>query len=115
MLCLIFIWNQSSFVLRDSIGENAIAGDMRWAGSYGVNIDFVAQSHCAVEVITVQDIQANAVKCMLVVTALILSNLDLGCNSIACWCLGCGLVHAWPNLCSCVKQLLTLTKLTGNS
>ncbi len=45
---------------RDAFGESSIAGDLRWAGSYGVNIDFVARSHCAVEIIQVEDIQASA-------------------------------------------------------
>jgi hypothetical protein len=45
---------------RDSIGDSAIAGDLRWAGSYGVNVDFVARSHCAVEVILLEDMQVNA-------------------------------------------------------
>ena len=33
-----------------------VVGDMRWAGTFGVNADFVARSHCSVELIT-----ANAV------------------------------------------------------
>ncbi len=45
---------------RDAFGESSISGDKRWAGSYGVNIDFVARSHCAVEIISVEDIQASA-------------------------------------------------------
>jgi hypothetical protein len=44
---------------RDSIGDSAMSGDLRWAGSYGVNIDFVARSHCAVEIILIEDIQAS--------------------------------------------------------
>ncbi len=44
---------------RDSIGDSAIAGDLRWAGSFGVNIDFVARSHCSVEFITIEDMQAS--------------------------------------------------------
>ncbi len=44
---------------RDAFGESSVAGDKRWAGSYGVNIDFVARSHCAVEIISVEDIQAS--------------------------------------------------------
>ncbi len=42
---------------RDSIGDSAIAGDLRWAGSYGVNVDFVAKSHCAVETILIEDMK----------------------------------------------------------
>ena len=32
-------------------------GDPRWAGSFGVNVDFVARSHCSVEMIMLEDIQ----------------------------------------------------------
>ena len=58
-LALCTLHSLSLFYLRDSIGENAISGDQRWAGSYGVNIDFVARSHCAVEVIAIEHIQAR--------------------------------------------------------
>ncbi len=34
-----------------------VAGDLRWAGTFGVNIDFVARSHCSVALITTEDIQ----------------------------------------------------------
>ena len=44
---------------RDAFGESSIVGDKRWAGSYGVNIDFVARSHCSVEIIAIEDIQAS--------------------------------------------------------
>ncbi len=43
--------------VRDSIGDSAISGDLRWAGSFGVNVDFVARSHCSVEIILVEDMQ----------------------------------------------------------
>jgi len=46
------------FERGDSIGDSAISGDLRWAGSYGVNVDFVARSHCAVEIISIEDIQS---------------------------------------------------------
>ncbi len=42
---------------RDSIGDCAVAGDTRWAGTFGVNVDFVARSHCSVALITMEDIQ----------------------------------------------------------
>jgi hypothetical protein len=45
------------FWIRDSFGDSAISGDLRWAGSYGVNVDFVARSHCAVEFILVEDME----------------------------------------------------------
>ncbi len=34
-----------------------MAGDLRWAGTFGVNVDFVARSHCSVALITMEDIQ----------------------------------------------------------
>jgi hypothetical protein len=30
--------------------------DLRWAGSYGVQVDFIARSHCSVEIIKTEDI-----------------------------------------------------------
>jgi hypothetical protein len=47
--------------IRDSFGDGAISGDRRWAGSYGVNVDFVARSHCAVEVILVEDMEVSTI------------------------------------------------------
>ena len=44
------------FSFSDSIGDNSIAGDKRWAGSFGVNVDFVARTHCSVEFISTEDI-----------------------------------------------------------
>jgi hypothetical protein len=54
------VLNNIHVVCRDSFGESSIAGDKRWAGSYGVSIDFVARSHCSVEIILIEDIQASA-------------------------------------------------------
>ena len=34
-----------------------MAGDLRWSGTFGVNVDFVARSHCSVALITIEDIQ----------------------------------------------------------
>ncbi len=31
---------------RDVFGESALVGDTRWAGSYGVNADFIARDNC---------------------------------------------------------------------
>ena len=45
--------------LRDAIGDCAVAGDLRWAGTFGVNVDFVARSHCSVAVIAVKDVLVN--------------------------------------------------------
>jgi hypothetical protein len=33
---------------------------MRWSGSFGVNVDFVAQCHCSVEIIPVEDIKVRS-------------------------------------------------------
>ncbi len=34
-----------------------VVGDPRWAGTFGVAADFVAKTHCSVEVITSEDIE----------------------------------------------------------
>ena len=34
-----------------------MVGDHRWAGTYGVEADLLARSHCSVEIITLEDIQ----------------------------------------------------------
>jgi hypothetical protein len=41
------------------MGDCSIAGDLRWGGSFGVNVDFVARSHCSVEVIALEDIKVS--------------------------------------------------------
>jgi hypothetical protein len=41
---------------RDSVGGNAVVGDERWTGSFGINVDLVARSHCSVELIATEDI-----------------------------------------------------------
>ena len=33
---------------RDLLGDTSILGDERWAGSYGINANFVAGLHCSV-------------------------------------------------------------------
>ena len=30
---------------RDSIGDGVVAGDVRWGGSFGVNVDYVARRY----------------------------------------------------------------------
>jgi hypothetical protein len=45
---------------RDCIGDSALSGDLRWAGTYGVNLDFVARSHCSVEFISMEAMQVLA-------------------------------------------------------
>jgi hypothetical protein len=47
---------------RDCIGDCSLAGDPRWAGTYGVNLDFVARCHCSIEFISLEDIQVCHVK-----------------------------------------------------
>jgi hypothetical protein len=44
---------------RDTIGDSAIIGDDRWAGTFGVEADFVATTHCSVAFISTQDIQVT--------------------------------------------------------
>jgi hypothetical protein len=44
---------------RDPVGDCAVAGDLRWAGTFGVNIDFVARTHCSVAHIAIDDIRVN--------------------------------------------------------
>ena len=46
---------------RDSIGSSAVIGDLRWAGQFGVNADFVAKGHCAVEFIPTEGIQVTSI------------------------------------------------------
>ena len=41
---------------RDSIGSSCVVGDNRWAGTFGVQADFIAKSHCSVEYIAKDDI-----------------------------------------------------------
>jgi hypothetical protein len=38
------------------MGDCAVAGDLRWSGAYGVDVDFVARSHCSVAIIPIEDI-----------------------------------------------------------
>ena len=53
-----FIWG-FKLCHRDSIGDSTISGDLRWAGFLGVNVDFVARSHCAVEFISLEDMKVS--------------------------------------------------------
>jgi hypothetical protein len=34
-----------------------VTGDARWGGAYGVSVDLVALSHCAVQIISLESIQ----------------------------------------------------------
>ncbi len=44
---------------RDTIGSSSIVGDLRWGGAFGVDVDFVAQGHVAVEYITIRDVEVR--------------------------------------------------------
>lgn len=52
------VWTYDGAV-RDCIGDSSLSGDLRWAGTFGVNLDFVARSHCSVEFISIEDMQAS--------------------------------------------------------
>jgi hypothetical protein len=41
---------------RDCVGDCCIAGDSRWGGAFGVSVDLVALSHCAVQIIQMEDL-----------------------------------------------------------
>ena len=46
------------FVLqRDVFGDTSILGDPRWAGSYGIEADFIAGEQCSIGRISTADIQ----------------------------------------------------------
>ena len=47
-------------VCSDCLGDSSLAGDMRWAGTYGVNLDFVARSHCSIQFISIDAMQVCA-------------------------------------------------------
>ncbi len=49
--------NDSKFAHRDCLGGGTVVGDSRWCGAYGIQADFIARSHCAVEVISTEDIE----------------------------------------------------------
>jgi hypothetical protein len=46
----------------DSIGGSVVVGDTRWAGTFGVNADFVARTHCSIEIIASEDIEVIELK-----------------------------------------------------
>ena len=41
------------------IGDSAIIGDTRWAGTYGIKADFVATTHCSVAFVETEKTQAS--------------------------------------------------------
>ena len=45
---------------RDCVGDSCVVGDSRWVGTYGVSVDLVALSHCAVQVIKFEDIMVRS-------------------------------------------------------
>ena len=55
-LSLISSWHEFG---RDSIGSSSVIGDNRWAGTYGVDADFVAKTHCSVEFIPTEAIRVR--------------------------------------------------------
>jgi hypothetical protein len=46
-------------VYRDCLGDSSLAGDLRWAGTYGVSLDFVARSHCSVQFISIEAMEVK--------------------------------------------------------
>jgi hypothetical protein len=44
---------------RDCIGDGSIVGDTRWAGTFGVQADFIARTHCSIGIIKLEDIQVS--------------------------------------------------------
>jgi hypothetical protein len=55
--CLISFF--ANYFCRDCIGDCVLAGDVRWAGTFGVNLDFVARSHCSVDFVATDDIKVK--------------------------------------------------------
>ena len=41
---------------RDAVGDSAIIGDDRWAGTLGIRADFVARTHCSIAFVPTADI-----------------------------------------------------------
>ena len=56
---VLYFAHWSSFTCRDSLGGSAVVEDRRWAGAYGVQADFVAMSHCSVEIIKTEHIMVQ--------------------------------------------------------
>jgi hypothetical protein len=67
---------------RDSIGSSSIVGDMRWAGSFGVDADFIAHGHCSVEFIKIKDIEVQNT-----VFLICLMYMSLSSDSLCLWML----------------------------
>jgi hypothetical protein len=65
--CIVFEmalkFNLDHVLCRDSFGGGTLVGDMRWAGAYGIQADFVALSHCSIEIIKTTDIQVMVLFC----------------------------------------------------
>ena len=49
MLIEIIVWQRLNW---EHLRQCSVIGDNRWAGTYGVEADFIAKSHCSVEYIT---------------------------------------------------------------
>ncbi len=54
---VLIIYDVFFYYSRDSIGSSSIVGDKRWAGTFGVDADFIARGHCSVEFIKIEDIE----------------------------------------------------------
>ena len=52
----VWTWGLSS----ESIGSSCVLGDGRWAGSYGVDADYIALTHCSVEFIPLDAINVSS-------------------------------------------------------
>ncbi len=63
---------------RDCLGGGTVAGDLRWCGAYGVQADFIARSHCSVEIISTADIQVTL--CLYWVWLNVIIGLDQICH-----------------------------------
>ena len=50
---------------RGSIGDNAVLGDPRWAGAYGVDADYVADQNCKICVFLTEDIRVSPIASLL--------------------------------------------------
>jgi hypothetical protein len=42
---VLYRYADTEYFYSDCIGDSVIAGDLRWGGSYGVNVDYVARRY----------------------------------------------------------------------
>jgi hypothetical protein len=69
-------------ICRDIFGDTSILGDKRWAGSYGVDANFIAGKHCCIARVSKNHIQVN-LKFILSQCGLEQVGFLLDCESIA--------------------------------